>query len=164
MRGLLVMALAVALVGCGDRDNQVDFGGGEIGPDLHAIESRDGVIKMGLTQEWVYFALSDSARADAAAELEADAEAEGMKGFFGGIMQNLVGRALDFRARYAVAEIRDIRWQDGRMHFEFIDPDRRLDRNLQIGEDESVTEAFAEEDVKAFGEVFRAVKGDDGGR
>jgi hypothetical protein len=78
-------------------------------------------------------------------------------------MQNLLGRALDFRAKYAVAEIRDIRWEDGRMHFEFTDPERRLDRNLQVGEDQSVTEAFAREDVEAFGEVFRTVKGDDGG-
>ena len=159
MRSLLVMALAVTLAGCGDSDDQVDFGGGDIGPDLHAIESRDGIVKMGLTQEWVYFALSDSARAEATAELESDAGAEGIKGFFGGVMQNLVGRALDFRARYAVAEIRDIRWENGRMHFDFTDPDRRLDRNLQIGEDESVTEAFEEEDVKAFAEVFRTVKG-----
>ena len=119
-------------------------------------------MKMGLTRKWVYFALSDSVRAEAEAELDADAEADGLKGFFGGIMRNVVGRALDFRAKYAVSEIRDIRWEDGRMRIEFDDPERRVEANLYAGEDEkTVDEAFAEEDVKGFAEVFRAVKGDE---
>lgn len=158
MRGVVVVILAAALVGCGDRGNRVDFSGDDIGPDLHAIHSVDGEVKMGLTQDWVYFALSDSVRAEATAELRADAEAEGEPGFFGRIMETVVGRALDFRAKYAVREIEDIRWEGGRMRFQFDAPDRRLDDNLQFGEDGSVTEAFAREDVEAFGEAFRAVK------
>ncbi len=158
MRWLWVAAMAATLLGCGDRGNQVDFSGDDIGPELHAIHSRDGAVKMGLTRDWVYFALSDSVRAEAEAELRADAEGEGVSGFFGGIMQSLVGRALDFRARYAVSEIEDIRWEDGRMRFLFRDSDRQLDDNLQFGDDGSVTEAFAREDVQAFGEVFRVVK------
>ena len=159
MRSLLAIAMAAALVGCGDRDAGVDFSGEELGPDIHSILSEEGVVKMGLTRNWVYFELSDSVRAEAQSELDADAGAGGLKGFFGGIMRNVVGRALDVRARYAVAEIRDIRWEDGRMRIEFEDPDRSLDENLQIGDEgESVTQQFAEADVKAFAEVFRGVK------
>lgn len=159
MRSLLTIALALALAGCGDRGSGVDFSGDDIGPDVHAIMSEDGAMKMGLTRTWVYFALSDSVRAEAQAELDADADAEGLKGFFGGIMRNVVGRALDFRAKYAVSEIRDIQWEDGRMRILFHDPDRRVEENLYAGEDgQSVDEAFAEEDVKDMAEVFRAVK------
>ena len=162
MRTVIVMALALTLMGCGDRD-QVDFSGEELGVELHSILSEDGFVRMGLTREWVYFALSDSARAEAQAEIRDDAEAEGVRGFFGGLMQSVLGKALDFRAKFAVSEIEDIRWEDGRMRFVFEDPDRRIDENLQIGEDGSVTEAFAEDEVRAFAEVFRAVKEGGGG-
>lgn len=153
MRSLIALTLALALVGC-DRGTDVDFGGETMGPDLHAIVSEDGSVKMGLTREFVYFALSDSARAKAQADLEEDAE----QSFLGGIMRGLVGKALDFRAKYAVSTIQDIRWEDGRMRVVFTDPDRRLDEGLRIGEDQSVDEAFTEDAVQAFSEAFRAVK------
>ncbi len=162
MRTVLLMALALTLMGCGDRD-QVDFSGEDLGVELHSILSEDGFVRMGLTREWVYFALSDSARAEAQAEIREDAEADGVRGFFGGLMQSVLGKALGFRAKFAVSEIEDIRWEDGRMRFEFEDADRRIDENLQIGEDGSVTEAFAEDQVRAFAEVFRAVKEGGGG-
>ena len=159
MRSLLAIAMAAVLAGCGDPDAGVDFSGEDLGPDVHSVLSEDRVVKLGLTRDWVYFELSDSVRAEAQAELDADANAEGVKGFFGGIMRSVVGKALGFRARYAVSEIRDIRWEDGRMQIEFEDPGRRIDENLQIGEEgEPVTEQFAEEDVRAFAEVFRGVK------
>ncbi|MFO7895087.1 MAG: hypothetical protein R6U63_15345 [Longimicrobiales bacterium] len=158
----MTAVLMVALVGCGDRDSQMDFSGDDVGPDVHVIHSHDGNLKMGLTEDWVYFALSDSTRAEAQAELAADAEADGLKGFFGGLMRRVVGKALNFRASYAVSEIRDIRWQDGRMHVEFDDPERQLAENLQFGEDESVVDAFAREEVESFAEAFRAMK-DEGG-
>ena len=162
MRTVMVMALALTLMGCGDRD-QVDFSGEDLGVELHSILSEDGFVRMGLTREWVYFALSDSARAEAEAEIREDAEGDGVRGFFGGLMQSVLGKALGFRAKFAVSEIEDIRWEDGRMRFVFEDPDRRIDENLQIGEDGSVTEAFAEDQVRAFAEVFRAVKEGGGG-
>lgn len=162
MRSLIAIALAATLAGCGDRGNQVDFGGDDIGPDIEAIHSQDGSVKMALTQDWVYFALSDSMRAEAQAELDADADAGGLRGFFGGLMQGVLGKALDFRAKYAVAEIRDIRWEAGRLRVEFVDPDQRLDRNLEIGENESVDEAFAEEDVRRLSEAFRTLKEEGG--
>ena len=154
MRSLIAVALAVSLAGCGDRGSRVDFGGEDMGPDLHAILSEDGGVKMGLTREYVYFALSDSARAEARAELDRDAE----ESFLGGIMRSVVGKALGFRAMYEVAEIRDVRWEDGHLRVVFNDPDRRIDDNLQLGEDESVADAFSEEAVQAFSEAFRAVK------
>ena len=158
MRSLLVVTLVAALAACGDRGGGVEFDGEDLGPDVHAVLSEDGSVKMGLTEEWVYFALSDSVRAEARAELDADAEAGGARGFFGGIMRSIVGKALGFRATYAVAEIRDIRWEDGEMRFVFEDPDRRLDENLQLSDDASVTEIFAEAEVREFAEAFREVR------
>lgn len=158
MRSVLALALAAVLVGCGDRDGAVDFSGNEIGPDLHAVVSEDGAVKMGLTREWVYFALSDSARARAESELNEGVEADGVEGFFAGIMHRLVGKALSFRAKYAVAELREIRWEDGRMRLVFNDPGRGVDDNFQLGEGQSVTEAFSEEAVGEMAEAFRSLK------
>lgn len=162
MRSFLVLALAAATVACGDRGNRVDFSGEDLGSDIHSMATEDGALKMGLTREWVYFTLSDSVRAEAEAELTARTDSSGVKGFFGGLMRSAVGKALSFRAKYAVSEIRDIRWEDGRMVVEFVDPDRRLDDNLHADDDEPVTEAFAEEDVRAFSEAFRGLKPEDG--
>lgn len=163
MRGLIAVALAVMLAGCGDRDTDVDFGADDLGPELAAVLSQDGNVKMGLTDRYVYFALSDSARAEAQAELDEDAGEGGIRGFFGGLMRGVVGKALSFRAKYDVAEIRDIRWEDDRMHFVFTDPDRRLEDNLQVGENQSITDAFGEDAVREFGAVFRALKEDGSG-
>jgi hypothetical protein len=153
MRTLIALTLALALIGC-DRGTDVDFGGETMGPDLHAIVSEDGSVKMGLTREFVYFALSDSARTQAQTELDEDAE----QSFLGGIMRGLVGKALDFRAKYAVSTIEDIRWEDGRMQVVFTDPDRSLDEVLKIRDDQPVGETFTEDAVRAFAEAFRAVK------
>ena len=158
MRTLLVMTLAVILAGCGDQD-QVDFGGDDLGPEIHAVLSEDGFVRMALTREWVYFELSDSARAEAQADMEADTA-----GFFGGLMQGVLGKALGFRAKFPVSEIRDIRWEDGRMRFVFEDPDRSIDDNLEMGEDGNLSETFTEEQVRAFAEVFRAAKAEGAGR
>jgi hypothetical protein len=163
MRSLMVMVLAATVVACGDRSDRVDFSGEDLGPDLHAITTDDGALKMGLTREWVYFTLSDSVRSEIESELAAKTDSGGVKGFFGGLMRSAVGKALGFRARYAVAEIRDIRWEDGRMVVEFTDPDRGLDDNLTTDDDEPITEAFAETDVQALSEVFRGLKGGETG-
>lgn len=162
MRSVMTLALVAVLVGCGDRDGSVDFGGEEIGPDVHAILSADGDVKMGLTREWVYFALSDSVRARAESELNEDTDTAGAEGFFAGITRRLVGKALSFRAKYAVAEIREIRWEDRRMRLVFNDPDRRVDDNLQLGEGQSVTEAFSEEAVGEMADAFRELKAEVG--
>ncbi|NIP82272.1 MAG: hypothetical protein GWM90_24850 [Gemmatimonadetes bacterium] len=154
-----LVALLIPLVGaCGDRpDADMDFGGDEIGPDRHAMLSEDGNVKMGLTDEFVYFALSERALEEARAEMREEADKEGVEGFFGGVLEKTVGKALGFRAKYPVAEIRDIRWEDGAMRIDFMDPDRSLDRSFRV-DDEPVAEAFSEEDVRAFGDAFREVK------
>jgi hypothetical protein len=112
---------------------------------------------MGLTREWVYLALSDSVREEARDEVAAKTDSGGVKGFFGGLLRSAVGKALSFRAKYAVSEIRDIRWEDGRMVVEFVDPDRRIQENFEA-DGKPVTEAFAEEDVRGFSDAFRALK------
>lgn len=164
MRSLIVAVLAVAVVACGDRSNQVDFSADDIGPDVQAIVSRDGNLKLGLTRDLLYVTLSDSVRAEAREELESQARGGGIKGFFARLATRAVGKALNFRATYPVAEIRDIRWEDGGLKVEFMDPDRNIEGHVRINDDdESITEAFTEEDVLALSQAFHALKEEDAG-
>lgn len=158
MRRALALALLVPLVGCGEASEaDVDFGGEELGPDRYAVLSEDGEVKMGLTDQYLYFALSERTREQARQEMREAAEKEGVSGLIGGVVQKTVGRAIDFRARYAVSEIRDVRWENGRMRILFEDPDRSLGEEFKVS-DRPVGEAFPQAAVEAFAEEFRRVK------
>lgn len=158
-----ILALLAVLPACGDSNEAtMDLGGDDIGPDRHAIVGRDGDVKMGLTDEYVYFGLSDETLEKARAEMRREAEGDGAGGFLGGILEKTVGKALGFRARFPVSEIEDIRWEDGRMRIVFTDPDRSFGDDFSI-EDRPVTESFAEEDVREFAAAFHRVKEDAGG-
>ena len=158
MKRLLAVLLIAPLAACGDGPD-MDFSGEDIGEDRFAVLSENGGVRMGLTDEYVYFALSDSILAAARAEMEEEdtVPREGIGGAIAGLVRGGVNRALHFRARYRVEEIRDIRWEDGRMVIEFEDPDRSVGDNFQI-DDQPVEEAYREADVRAFAEEFRKVK------
>lgn len=153
--GMLVVLLP--LLGCGDADAEMDFGNEDLGSDRYAITSADGGAKMGLTDDYVYFALADSVLAAARAEMRETAESDGAKGFVGGLVERTVGKAMGFRARIPVEDIEDIRWEDGRMRIVFTDPDRRFGNTFRV-DDAPAEEAFREEDVRAMAEEFRRLK------
>ena len=157
MTRALALALLIPLIGCGDDDPQLDFGGEELGVDRYAVLSNDGEMKMGLTDGYLYFSLSERTREEARAEMQEAAEQEGVAGVIGGLVEKTVGKALSFRARYPVDEIRDVRWEGGEMRILFEDPDRSVGDQFKI-DDRPVAEAFPEEAVKAFGEEFRRLK------
>jgi hypothetical protein len=119
--------------------------------------SEHGEVKMGLTDRYVYLALSDSVVSDARAEMRSGADREGIGGIVGGVVEKTVGKALGFRARLSIDDIEDIRWEDGGMRIVFTDADRTIDFDI---DDRPVEEAFTEEDVREFAEAFRALKAD----
>ncbi|HSH44354.1 MAG TPA: hypothetical protein VK966_00725 [Longimicrobiales bacterium] len=156
-RSAAVLLIPLLAIACGDSPD-VDFNGEDGAEDLFVVHSDDGAVKMALTEEHVYFALSDSVLTEAQRDLEADDSSEGGIGrVVGGAVRGTVSRALRFRARYAVDEVRDIRWEDGEMVFRFTDPDRRLGTSLRV-EDRPVSQAFRQEDVEAFGRAFRELR------
>jgi hypothetical protein len=158
MRRLLALAVLGPIVACGGGDTEVDFGGDEIGEDRFSILSHDGELRMGLTDAYVYFALSEQAMEEARSDMEEDlGEGEGLGRMIGGMVQKGVEKALNFRAKYPVSEIEDIRWTDGAMEVVFRDRGRDVTDSIKV-DDRPVTEAFAREDVEAFAEAFRALK------
>lgn len=158
MKRLLAFLLLPAIAACGDDGADMDFGGEDLGPDRFAIHSEDGSVQMGLTQDFLYFALSDSVIAAARAEMDEDStRREGIGGAIAGLVRGGVDRALRFRARYDVADIRDVRWEDGRMVVDFVDPDHSLSTNFEV-DDRPIEEVFSQQDVEAFRQQLRDLK------
>lgn len=163
LTAIVLVPLLAGLAGCGDQpDADMDLGGQDLGPERYSIVSEEGDVKMGLTDRFVYFSLSDSTMTEIRAEMRSKSEGEGASGFVGGLVERTVGKALGFRARIPLEEIRDIRWEDGAMRMEFTDPGRSLGDNF-VFNDRRVTDAFAEEDVRRFAEELRRVKATGGG-
>lgn len=156
MRSVVVAALALPLVvvlGCGDR-RDMDFGGREIGPDVFSIESTDGAVRMGLTEDYVYLTLSDAKREEVRSELRSEAEEDGVAGRVAGFVERAVSRALEFRDLYPVDDVEDIRWEDGEMHMDLRSGRRPA---LRVG-DEPASDLFDEASVREFRERFHALK------
>jgi hypothetical protein len=152
----LPLAALLATTACGDRPD-VDLGGRDVGPDLFTIVTSDGGVRMVLTDAFVYLALTDSVREEARGEMQAAADQEGAAGAIAGFVERTVGKALSFRALIPLDEIEDVRWEDGEMRMVFTTRRRDLNEMFQTG-DEPVTRAFAEEDVRRFGDELRALK------
>lgn len=158
---LLVVALASG--GCGDapdfeldRDTAVGEAPADA-DDLFSILSRGGEVKLGLTDQTVYFRLSDEVLADVDADIQEDlAGKEGIGGRIASAVTGGVSRALRTRVSWDVDEIRDVRWEDDRLVFEFEDGSRKL-RDMTVG-DEELEDAFTEEDARAFVAAFDEVK------
>jgi hypothetical protein len=159
MKRALVGALLIVVAGCGGDRGAFDMGGEDIGPDLHAVESRDGEVKLGLTDRYVYFALSDAALEEARAEVSEDLEGkEGLGGVIGDVVGSAVDKALQMRIKYPIEEIRDIRWEDGEMAILLEDGGRRLDESIMKVDDRPVSEAFDRDAVEEFAAEFRRLK------
>lgn len=152
---LAALPLLTVAIACGDSPD-MDFGGRDVGPDLFSIVSTDGAVRMVLTDDFVYLALTDQTRDEVRDDLRSETEREGAAGRVAGFVERTVGKALQFRALYPVDEIEDVRWEDGEMHVEFTSS-KRLDDSFKVGDD-PVTHAFSEESVREFGEEFRTLK------
>lgn len=148
----LIMSMLgpLLLAGCDEGDARVDFGAGPEETDRFSVHSRDGAVKLALTDDHIYFALSDSVLSTAEAEMAREAEdREGVGSVVGGMVRRGVSKALRFRAAYPVSEVRDLRWEGGRLVIEFTDGRTGPADDFQIN-DEPAGEAFEREQVEAF--------------
>lgn len=173
MRGHSFRAVlaSVVLVGCSDEpsvrfdvgNDDTLFAGSEVtyGPeDQFATLSRDGVVKLGLTRERVYFTISDAVREHVDTEIEKGMEESDSRlgRAISGAVRSGVRSALRFDVDFRVDDIRDVEYRGDELVFEWEDPDD--DRSLQNIEvsDEPVTRAFDDESARAFVDAFRRVK------
>jgi hypothetical protein len=160
---LLPLVFLLAATACGGDRPDVDLGGRDVGPDLFSIVSTDGAVRMVLTDDFVYLALADSTVEEVRGDLRAAADQEGAAGLISGFVERTVGRALGFRALFPLDEVEDVRWEEDEMRVVFTTRGRSLNDVFRTG-DQPVTRAFAEEDVRSFGDELRVLKQEQAGR
>ena len=128
--------------------------------ELFAANTENGVVRLGLTHERVYFELSEALREHVDSEIESgiqETENRIARSIGAAVRRGIAG-ALDVEIDYRVDEIRDVDYRDGELVFEFVDPrDGEALRGTDI-DDEPITRAFAEDDARAFVAAFRRLK------
>lgn len=171
----IALGLALATLACGDGGGDanidIDFDDDE-GPqlagakatlrpgDVFATMTENGVIRLGLSEDRVYFELSEVLREHVDSAISSDLEdsENRIARSIGSAVRRGVATALEVDIDYAVDEIRDVHYRAGELVFEFEDPDDgRVLENADV-DDEPLTRAFAAEDARAFVAAFRRVK------
>lgn len=159
---LIVLAfMALSTAGCdfevGEDGAEMSFSESEQA-DLYSIVSRDDKVKMGLTEDVIYFGLSDELRQEVKEEM-----AEEMEGAEGRLERSLisivsrgVSKALNASVSYELKDVRELRWEDGRIVIELEDGPADLDDFDVDGDD--ISRVFREGDVRRFAEEVERVK------
>lgn len=133
--------------------------------DVFAVLTENGAVKLGLTQDRVYFQVSEAVRAHVDSAIETDLEESDSRiaRSIGSAVRRGVAGALEFEIDYPVEAIRDVDYRGGELVFEFEDPDDGATlRNAEV-DDEPLSRAFAAEDARAFVAAFRRVKAGESG-
>ena len=126
------------------------------GEEQVVITTQSGDVDLGLTDRVLYLRLNPKRRAEVEAEMAAEVEDRGgLGGFIAETVTNAVSGALAHAVEIPVEDVRDVRYEDG-----------RLDIVLEGEEDfpqvetdgQAVEEAFAPADARRFVEAFERVK------
>lgn len=160
---LLSLLLVLPLGACDEGGPRLERAGARAGElpvdddDRFSTLSRDGKIKLALTEDILYFRLSDDALREADLEMEEDTrDEEGLAGVITSAVTGAVSNALRTRVSFDVQNIRDIRWDDGQLVLELEEGPDRLENFTVDGED--VSTRFEEDEIRALAQEFEKVK------
>jgi len=125
-----------------------------------AITTEDGKVTMVLTERVVGFQLSDRTMRKLDRELRRARHDDDDDGVIGEVIKSAVigsvRSALDHSAVYPVRELRDVRYEDGRLVFVARDGERLFER-FEV-DDDCVLEAFSPGDARAFVREFHRLR------
>lgn len=165
MRTRLPLLLVLFAVACGEEARVeatgIDTTATVVVPDpaedRFAITNEADDVKLALTDEVVYFWLSEEAQAEMQKELDEGLSNLGeTAGRFARALSREVTGAVMERFRFSLDRVEDVRYEDGRLVFDFAggdDPFAGFEVNGR-----PITEGFAPEDARAFVDAFHDVK------
>lgn len=118
-----------------------------------AIETRDGNVVLALGEDEVFMRLSDKALAEASKELKTrDTDPKDTK--VGAMIEDMVKKgiekAINSRIVYQLHEIRDVRYEDGEIRFEYRDKHVMSFETFKGEDDENVMSRFRPDDARRF--------------
>lgn len=121
------------------------------------VESREGDVELGLTDDRVFFRFAEDVRRRVEEDIRESGEREG------GLAETIttavaagVGKAMSLRVSWDVDRIKDIRWEDDRIRIELEEGYADL-RSVEI-DDEEIDEKFSRRAIERFSERFRELK------
>ncbi|GAB5534404.1 MAG: hypothetical protein Rubg2KO_06530 [Rubricoccaceae bacterium] len=166
MRFLPLAGLAFLLAACSpdapaveeetSAQTEVTFDSQIAGAEVTSILTEGGEVRLGLTDEVLYFGLTDLVAKEVEAGLE-DAESEGgLGGFIAGAVSNAVTGALTTPVQIPLDNVQDIRYENGRLQVDFDGEHSSVD--LEI-DDEPVDQQFDPEEARQFAEAFHELTG-----
>ena len=172
----IALGFALATLACGDSRDEpgidIDFDSdNEDSPfegaeatlepgDVFATMTENGVVRLALSDDRVYFELSEAVReaVDSAISNDLEDSESRIARTIGSAVRRGVANALQFDIDYRVADIRDVDYRAGELVFVFEDPDDgRVLRDADL-DDKPLTRSFAPDDARAFVAAFRRVK------
>ena len=177
MRAVALVASALLLAACRTPDEgeprvaETDSGRGTISgagqpADSLTITNRDGSVNLGLAGGQVWMALSDSLRAKLRQDLATDTSAAKGPGGLGGMIERTVKEnvrgLLDQRITRPLDEIRDARYEGGRIVFEYSGSSLMKFENIKVNDNQPALASFREDDARRFVTEVRRAKGLEG--
>jgi hypothetical protein len=174
-RALLLLLPLLALTACRDKASfssdgfarDAATGASPHESDRYAIHSSGGELKLGLTDEVVYYRLSDKLLARIDGDIQPDSVPEdGIGGAIAGAVRSGVSKVLRHRMEYRVADLRELRFEDGQFTFVFEDGSTRRPNvstrdgsgGVRLSDGNEVNPAFAPEDARRLIAAFQLVK------
>lgn len=137
-------------------ESSVSFDSDIAGTEVTSIVTEGGEVRLGLTDEVLYFGLTDRVAGEVEKGLD-DAESEGgLGGFIAGAVSNAVVGALTTPIQIPLDDVRDVRYEDGRLDIDFEGEHSTVD--LEI-DDEPVDQQFDPEEARRFAEAFHELTG-----
>jgi hypothetical protein len=127
--------------------------------DSIEITTTAGTVTLGLARDTVYMRLSDATLEMAARGLDtAEARSGGVGARIERMVKSSVRSMLRQRISYALADIEDVRYEDGAITFRYRD-ERTLSFEDVKSDDRPVLESFSPPDAARFVAAVRAAKG-----
>lgn len=159
--GIIVLAAALPLVACGRSNRSQDTAAARamaaVGDSIVAsgnpfiIHSKNDAVDLGLRDDTVYMALSDSVRAKAQVDMDTGTagESSGFGHALSNVIKKTVNRALSTRIAYAVSELDGASYEDGAITFDYKHKHRLSFESVKTDDDKALA-SFAPADAQRF--------------
>lgn len=158
----LALALVLPLAACDmtfetDDGTEVSTSSVDDSDVRFTVESRDGDIELGLTDDRVFFRFAEGVRRRVEDDIRESGEREGgLAETITSAVASGVGKAMSLRVSWDVDRIKDIRWEDDRIRIELEEGYADL-RSVEI-DDEEIDEKFSRRAIERFSERFQKLK------
>lgn len=120
-------------------------------PGAISINTTDGKMTLTLAHDTVSMGLSDSVLTDVKKQMAKDDTSEhGIAGAFSGFIKKTVSSALHGRVAYPVQDLKDVKYEGGRLVFTYRQPREMKFEDVTVDHDRKAIASFAPADAQHF--------------